>query len=130
MDFETILAKCGNGNRYQVLLLGLYSYLLIFSSVHNFSQNVISFVPNHWCYHEQLENLSFAQIADIYKKYEKQSCTKLATVDLIGGNTTISEDRCDRWIYDYDFGYRSMNTEVSHEYYYKFVNILRDFFLA
>lgn len=116
MDFDTVLAKCGNGHRYQYLLLGLYSFLMVFVALQKFSQNVISFVPEHWCYHEQLENLSFAEIDAIYKKFERPSCTKLATVDLVEGNATRSDDRCDRWIYNYDFGFRSMNTEVSHKY--------------
>jgi len=53
MDFEEILAKCGNSSRYQFVLLALYGYLMIVVSMHYFSQNVISFVPDHWCYHEQ-----------------------------------------------------------------------------
>lgn len=112
MEFDEILRKCGNSNRYQYLLLGLYSFLMFISAMHYFSQNVISFVPEHWCYHEQLENLSFSQIAEIYNKLEKPSCTKLATVDLSGGNSTVSADLCEHWIYNYDFGFRSMNTEV------------------
>ncbi|XP_034487929.1 organic cation transporter-like protein [Drosophila innubila] len=113
MDFDEILVKCGNSHRYQYLLLGLYGFLLVFVSMHYFSQNVISFVPNHWCYHEQLENRSFSQIEAIYKRFEKPSCTRLATIDLEEGNATISADRCDRWIYNYDFGFRSMNTELN-----------------
>lgn len=113
MDFDEILAKCGNGHRYQYLLLSLYSFLMFAAAMQNFSQNVISFVPDHWCYHDQLENLSFSQIADVYNKFERPSCTKLATVDANGSNAIISDHLCDRWIYDYDFGFRSMNTEVS-----------------
>ncbi|XP_062123675.1 solute carrier family 22 member 6-like [Drosophila sulfurigaster albostrigata] len=113
MDFDEILAKCGNSNRYQYLLLALYSVLMFVTAMHNFSQNVIGFVPDHWCYHEQLENISFAQIKAIYNQFEKPSCTRLATIDLITGNATISPDRCDRWIYNYDFGFRSMNTELN-----------------
>jgi len=115
MDFDEILAKCGNSHRYQYLLLGLYSVLMFITAMHNFSQNVISFMPDHWCYHEQLENRSFAEIEAIYNRFEKPSCTRLTTIDLDGGNATISADRCDRWIYNYDFGFRSMNTEVSLE---------------
>ncbi|KAM8706264.1 hypothetical protein ACLKA7_010525 [Drosophila subpalustris] len=114
MDFDEILAKCGNCHRYQYLLLGLYSLLMFVTSIHNFSQNVIGFVPDHWCYHEQLENRNFSQIAAIYNQFEKPSCTRLTTIDFDGGNgTTVSHDRCDRWIYDYDYSYRSMNTELN-----------------
>ncbi|KAH8417695.1 hypothetical protein KR222_004470 [Zaprionus bogoriensis] len=113
MDFDEILAKCGNGHRYQYLLLGLYSFLMFVTAMQNFSQNIISFVPDHWCYHKKLENLSFSQINDIYSKLERPSCTHLATIDLEDGNVTVSGDRCDRWIYDYDFDFRSMNTELN-----------------
>ncbi|XP_064550610.1 organic cation transporter 1-like [Drosophila montana] len=115
MDFDEILAKCGNSHRYQYLLLGLYGFLMVVVSMHYFSQNVISFVPDHWCHHEQLENRSFAEIEAIYNQFEKPSCTRLATIgsDLDGRNATVSGERCDRWIYNYDFGFRSMNTELN-----------------
>lgn len=113
MDFEEILAKCGNSCRYQFLLLALYGYLMVVISMHYFSQNVISFVPDHWCYHEQLANRSFDEIEEIYSRFEYPSCTRLETIDHNGGNHTVSSEKCNRWIYKYDFGYRSMNTEVS-----------------
>jgi len=47
MDFDEILVKCGNSHRYQYLLLGLYGFLMVFVSMHYFSQNVISYVPDH-----------------------------------------------------------------------------------
>ncbi|KAH8354304.1 hypothetical protein KR084_006672 [Drosophila pseudotakahashii] len=113
MDFEEILAKCGNSGRYQFVLLALYGYLMVVVSMHYFSQNVISFVPDHWCYHEQLENRSFAEIEAIYSQFEKPSCTRLEKIDEDGENHTLSTERCNRWIYKYDFGYRSMNTELN-----------------
>ncbi|XP_020813007.1 organic cation transporter protein [Drosophila serrata] len=113
MDFEEILAKCGHSSRYQFLLLALYGYLMVVVSMHYFSQNVISFVPDHWCYHEQLENRSFAEIEAIYSVFEKPSCTRLERIDENGGNHTVSPERCSQWIYKYDFGYRSMNTELN-----------------
>ncbi|XP_033163258.1 organic cation transporter protein [Drosophila mauritiana] len=113
MDFEEILAKCGNSSRYQFVLLALYGYLMVVVSMHYFSQNVISFVPDHWCYHEQLENRSFAEIEKIYSQFEKPSCTRLEKIDEDGQNHTLSTERCNRWIYKYDFGYKSMNTELN-----------------
>lgn len=120
MDFDQILAKCGNSHRYQYLLLGLYGFLMVVVSMQYFSQNVISFVPHHWCYHEQLENVSYAQIEDVYKQFDKPSCTRLATLDADLSNATVSGERCDRWIYNYDFGFKSMNTEVGRKIYSKF----------
>ncbi|XP_036673697.2 organic cation transporter protein [Drosophila suzukii] len=113
MDFEEILAKCGNSSRYQFVLLALYGYLMIVVSMHYFSQNVISFVPDHWCYHEQLVNRSFAEIEAIYSQFERPSCTRLEEIDEDGQNHTLSTERCNRWIYKYDFGYKSMNTELN-----------------
>lgn len=115
MDFEQILAKCGNSHRYQYLLLGLYGFLMLVVSMHYFSQNVISFVPDHWCYHEHLENRSFAEIKAIYKDSKEPACTRLATIEPDGSNATFSTERCNRWIYNYDYGFRSMNTEVRRE---------------
>ncbi|XP_016959823.1 organic cation transporter 1 [Drosophila biarmipes] len=113
MDFEEILAKCGNSSRYQFVLLALYGYLMFVVSMHYFSQNVISFVPDHWCYHEQLANRSFAEIEAIYSQVERPSCTRLEKIDEDGLNHTLSTERCNRWIYKYDFGYESMNTELN-----------------
>ncbi|XP_043654515.1 organic cation transporter protein [Drosophila teissieri] len=113
MDFEEILAKCGNSSRYQFVLLALYGYLMVVVSMHYFSQNVISFVPDHWCHHEQLENRTFAEIEQIYSQFEKPSCTRLEKIDEHGQNHTLSAERCNRWIYKYDFGYKSMNTELN-----------------
>ncbi|XP_037730513.1 organic cation transporter protein [Drosophila subpulchrella] len=113
MDFEEILAKCGHSSRYQFVLLALYGYLMIVVSMHYFSQNVISFVPDHWCYHEHLANRSFAEIEAIYSQFERPSCTRLEEIDEDGQNHTLSTKRCNRWIYKYDFGYKSMNTELN-----------------
>ncbi|XP_061391953.1 organic cation transporter protein-like [Musca vetustissima] len=111
MDFDQILAKCGDFNRYQLLILTLFGVVNVIVSMHYFTQTVISFVPDHWCYHEKLENKTYDEIAAIYAKFPNPSCTKLADID--GMNATASTERCDRWIYKYDFGYRSMNTELN-----------------
>ncbi|XP_017845629.1 organic cation transporter 1-like [Drosophila busckii] len=113
MDFDEILNKCGNGERYQYVLLALYSYLMFVTSMHNFSQNMISFVPDHWCYHDELENKSIADVRAIYNQFENPSCTRLALVDPDGKSSIISEEHCDRWIYNYDYGFKSMNTELN-----------------
>ncbi|KAH8383296.1 hypothetical protein KR009_007909, partial [Drosophila setifemur] len=113
MDFEEILAKCGHSSRYQFLLLSLYGYLMVVISMHYFSQNVISFVPDHWCYHDQLAHRSFDEIEAIYSQFENPSCTRLEKIDEHGGNHTVSSELCNRWIYKYDFGYESMNTELN-----------------
>lgn len=110
MDFDQILAKCGDFNRYQLLILTLFGVVNVIVSMHYFTQTVISFVPDHWCYHEKLENKTYDEIAAIYANVPNPSCTKLD--DINGMNVTVSTEKCSRWIYKYDFGYRSMNTEV------------------
>lgn len=110
MDFDKILEKCGDFNRYQFMILVLFGLINVIISMHYFTQTIISFVPNHWCYHEKLENKSFTEIASIYSKFENPSCTKLQSID--GYNVTVSNQPCTKWIYDYDYGYRSMNTEL------------------
>lgn len=112
MDFEKILGKCGDCHRYQYMLLALYGLLMFIVSRHYFAQSVISFVPDHWCYHEQLENRSYAEIAAIYAPFESPSCTQLASIDWQEYNATVSGEPCTRWIYNYDHGFRSMNADV------------------
>uniref|UniRef100_A0A1A9X1M2 Major facilitator superfamily (MFS) profile domain-containing protein n=1 Tax=Glossina brevipalpis TaxID=37001 RepID=A0A1A9X1M2_9MUSC len=111
MDFDKILGKCGDFNRYQLLILALFGLVNVMVSMHYFTQTVISFVPDHWCYHEKLENRSYDEIAAIYSKFANPSCTLL--LDINGLNATASTEKCSRWIYKYDFGYRSMNTELN-----------------
>ncbi|KAH8374648.1 hypothetical protein KR200_002676 [Drosophila serrata] len=113
MDFEKILGKCGDCHRYQYMLLALYGLLMFIVSRHYFAQSVISFVPDHWCYHEQLENHSYAEIASIYAPFESPSCTQLASIDWDSRNATASGKPCTRWIYNYDHGFRSMNADLN-----------------
>lgn len=111
MEFDEILAKCGNSGRYQYMLLGLLGYIAFVSTLQLYSQNVIGFMPDHWCYHEKLENRSYDEIAQIYAKFDSPACTRLETIE-DNGTATISDKACDRWIYKYDFGFRGMNMEV------------------
>ncbi|EDW83858.2 uncharacterized protein Dwil_GK13458 [Drosophila willistoni] len=113
VDFEEILSKCGNSHRYQYMLLALYGYIVFIFSRHIFAQNVIGFIPDHWCYHEELENSTFEEIKAMYSQFESPSCTRLDAIDLVSGNVTISDKKCDRWIYDYDFDFVSINAEFN-----------------
>ncbi|EDW42143.1 solute carrier family 22 member 13 [Drosophila sechellia] len=113
MDFDEILVKCGDSHRYQYMLLALYGLLMFIVSRHYFAQNVIGFVPDHWCYHEQLENRSYAEIAAIYATFKRPSCTRLASINMDGSNATASSEPCNRWIYHYDHGFISMNADLN-----------------
>lgn len=48
MDFDALLEKCGNYGRYQFVLLLVYGFTNIMSSMHYFAQTIISFTPEHW----------------------------------------------------------------------------------
>lgn len=48
MDVDKLLHKCGDFNRYQFLMLGIFAVINVLSSVHYFSQTIISFIPEHW----------------------------------------------------------------------------------
>ncbi|KAH8417696.1 hypothetical protein KR222_004468, partial [Zaprionus bogoriensis] len=116
MDFNRILEKCGDASRYQYLMLLLLGYIAFTTTVHYYSQNIIGFVPQHWCYHEQLANRSHEEIAAIYAPYGRAaSCTRLESIEVLddGYNVTVSSQSCDRWIYKYDYGFRSMNAELN-----------------
>ncbi|XP_016936157.4 solute carrier family 22 member 6 [Drosophila suzukii] len=112
MDFDQILEKCGSAGRYQYLMILLLGYIAFTTTVHYYSQNIIGFVPQHWCHHEALANRSFEEIAAIYAPFGKEaSCTRLDRIE--GDQVTVSNETCQRWIYNYDFGFRSMNAELN-----------------
>ncbi|XP_017849801.1 organic cation transporter protein isoform X1 [Drosophila busckii] len=119
MNFDKLLSKCGDAGRYQYLMLLLLGYIAFTSTVHYYSQNIIGFVPQHWCFHEQLADRSFDQIAAVYAAYGKAaSCTRLESVEFVDGSdaaprVTLSNQTCERWIYKYDYGFRSMNAELN-----------------
>lgn len=112
MDFDTVLAKCGNFGRYQMLLLAIYGYTNIMSALHYFSQTIISFTPDHWCYHDKLANLSLSEISQVYASIEKPFCTPLQDVIDGVGIPAPEGTKCKKWIFNYDHGYQSISTEL------------------
>lgn len=66
---------------------------------------------NYRCHHDQLENKTIDQIRNLYDPFERPSCSSLI---LDGENlTSISDEKCEKWIYNYEKGYESISTEVS-----------------
>ncbi|XP_030374216.1 organic cation transporter-like protein [Scaptodrosophila lebanonensis] len=111
MDFDRVLEKCGNFNRFQIVLLLLYGYTNIISSLHYFSQTLITFTPEHWCSHDKLSNLSLAEVRDVYANISQPSCTLLD--DVINGSAVVADvGRCNDWIFDRENGYESITTEL------------------
>ncbi|XP_067628843.1 organic cation transporter-like protein isoform X2 [Eurosta solidaginis] len=112
MDFDAVLEKCGNFGRYQFVLLMLYGYTNILSSMHYFAQTIISFTPDHWCYHDKFANASLSYIRDIYEQTENPHCTLLD--DIIADRPVIADvGDCREWIYAYDRDYRSVTTDLN-----------------
>ncbi|XP_011196893.1 organic cation transporter-like protein [Zeugodacus cucurbitae] len=111
MDFDAVLAKCGNFGRYQIVLLLLYGCTNILSSLHYFAQTIISFTPEHWCYHEKLANTSISYVRSIYEQTAHPQCTLLE--DIIADQPIVATvGKCTEWIYAYDRGYRSITTDL------------------
>ncbi|KAH8369233.1 hypothetical protein KR009_005045 [Drosophila setifemur] len=111
MDFRTVLDKCGNYGRFQVVLLLLYGYTNILGSLHYFSQTLITFTPEHWCSHVDLEGLSAEQLRSVYSDILDSSCTLLSA--LVNGTGKVAEGgECRNWIFMRERGYESITTEL------------------
>lgn len=77
------------------------------------------------CYDEALANKTANEIREIYSSYENPSCTKYKGPDFIESRN--GSEHCDRWIYEYDHGYKSMSSEVSRMHLKNHANILITF---
>ncbi|EDV48475.1 organic cation transporter-like protein [Drosophila erecta] len=110
MDFDRVLEKCGNFGRFQFVILILYGYTNILSSLHYFSQTLITFTPEHWCSHDDLMGLGAAELRAIYSNVSHSSCTLLS--DVINGTGVASGESCQDWIFERENGYESLTTEL------------------
>ncbi|EDV98605.1 organic cation transporter-like protein [Drosophila grimshawi] len=111
MDFDRVLEKCGSFNRFQFVLLILYGYTNILSSLHYFSQTLITFTPEHWCSHDDLLGLNAESIRSIYSNVSQPACTQLDGV--INGTGIVSNgETCQDWIFERESGYQSLTTEL------------------
>ncbi|XP_037816721.1 organic cation transporter-like protein isoform X2 [Lucilia sericata] len=111
MDFDKALEKCGNYGPYQFVVLLLFGYTNFMSSMHYYSQTLISFTPDHWCYHEQLENKTYSEIAEIYKNFSKPHCTLLQYNE--DAFEEVENGECHKWFYKKENGYESITTELN-----------------
>ncbi|XP_050316696.1 organic cation transporter-like protein [Bactrocera neohumeralis] len=112
MDFDAVLEKCGSFGRFQYIVLLCFGIVNILSSMHYYSQILITFTPEHWCYHEKLANASFDEIRAIYSQTQSPHCTLLD--DIVDGKPVVAEvGQCQQWIYEYERGYRTITTELN-----------------
>ncbi|KAH8406670.1 hypothetical protein KR222_002331 [Zaprionus bogoriensis] len=111
MDFDRVLEKCGSFGRFQFVILILFGYTNILSSLHYFSQTLITFTPEHWCSHNDLQGLSAESLRLIYANVSQPSCTLL---DGVINGTGIAADgqTCENWIFERENGYESITTEL------------------
>ncbi|XP_039493368.2 organic cation transporter protein [Drosophila santomea] len=100
MDLQSVLEKCGNFGPYQILLLGLFGYTNIVSSLHYFSQTIISFTPSHRCSQP--------------KEFQPNSTFLLScSVILIDEDrTSFRDSKCSSWDFDKESNYESVTTEL------------------
>ncbi|XP_016935725.3 organic cation transporter protein [Drosophila suzukii] len=109
MDLQRVLEKCGNFGPYQILLLGLYGYTNIVSSLHYFSQTLISFTPSHSC--------------SPPKDYIPGNKTSLLACSIIQYDEDLSsfrDSKCSSWDFERESNYESVTTElewVCHDAY-------------
>ncbi|XP_067614291.1 organic cation transporter-like protein [Eurosta solidaginis] len=112
MDFDAVLEKCGNFGRFQFLVMLCFAGINLLSSMHYFVQTIISFTPDHWCYHEKLANATFDEIRAIYAQTDNPQCTLLD--DIVEGKPIVAEvGQCRQWIYEYESGYKSVTSDFN-----------------
>ncbi|XP_060649558.1 organic cation transporter protein [Drosophila nasuta] len=104
MDFESVLEKCGSFGRYQFVLLGLYGYTNMLSSLHYFSQTIISFTPPHTC-----------NPSNTPETYAYVNGTSSARCSYIEWDPVLQQDqeiKCQSWNFERESGYESITTEL------------------
>nr|XP_044250057.1 organic cation transporter protein-like [Drosophila takahashii] len=93
--------KCGNVGPYQILLLGLFGFANIISSLHYFSQTLISFTPSHSCSapKENFQPYSTSLLACSVIQYDE---------DL----SSFRDYKCTSWDFERESNYESVTTEL------------------
>ncbi|GAB0092743.1 organic cation transporter protein [Sergentomyia squamirostris] len=118
-DVDRMLEKCGDFGRYQLFLLSLFAVVNVLTSWHYYSQTIISIVPDHWCSTEATQNLSIGELREVFSSYDDPFCSRKAREELFIPNiwmessATKRRQNCDQWIYDLDFGYQSMTSDLN-----------------
>ncbi|XP_034486603.1 organic cation transporter protein-like isoform X2 [Drosophila innubila] len=101
MDFYGVLEKCGSFDHFQYVILLLYGYTNILSSLHYFSQTLITFTPEH----------CVSVVRSIYSNITPSSCTLLEGV-INGTGSAVKSGQCRDWIFQREHNYESITTEL------------------
>ncbi|ALC47462.1 CG17752 [Drosophila busckii] len=104
MDFEAVLEKCGSFGRYQFVLLALYGYTNIVSSLHYFSQTIISFTPPHNCLPNDNDIYAFTN-----GRYTAGKCSYMTWN---ANDSILQETKCQSWQFEKESNYESITTEL------------------
>ncbi|XP_055715910.1 organic cation transporter protein-like [Phlebotomus papatasi] len=116
-DVDRMLEKCGDFGRYQFFLLSLFAVVNVLTSWHYYSQTIISVVPDHWCSTEATQNLSIGELRQVFSTYDDPFCSRMANEEFFPNiwmeSSSQRHSNCDQWIYDLDFGYQSMTSDLN-----------------
>ncbi|XP_017845506.1 solute carrier family 22 member 1 isoform X2 [Drosophila busckii] len=93
LEVDKMLAKCGDCSRLQLLMLLLFCIINMLSSMHYYSQTIISFVPKYWC------------ADDLTPTPAASSCQP---ADISWANRT-----CHNYNYELYMGYKSFTSELN-----------------
>ncbi|XP_065355054.1 organic cation transporter-like protein [Calliphora vicina] len=98
LEIDKILEKCGDCHRLQALMLLLFCIINLLSSMHYYSQTIISFTPTYWCASDTPENFTHPFPAPL-----TSSCLPLENA-----NT----NSCASYNYELFMGYESFTSEL------------------
>ncbi|KNC25680.1 Organic cation transporter-like protein [Lucilia cuprina] len=98
LEIDKILEKCGDCHRLQALMLLLFCVINLLSSMHYYSQTIISFTPKYWCATDTTENETLTNTTPI-----TSSC-----LPIDNSNT----NSCTSYDYELYMGYESFTSEL------------------
>ncbi|KAM7359986.1 organic cation transporter-like protein isoform 1-T7 [Cochliomyia hominivorax] len=98
LEIDKILEKCGDCHRLQLIMLLLFCLINLLSSMHYYSQTIISFTPKYWCVSDNSDNITEPSTAPL-----TSSCLPLE-------NTNTNS--CSHYNYELYMGYESLTSEL------------------
>ncbi|PSN44622.1 hypothetical protein C0J52_10016 [Blattella germanica] len=123
MDVDTMLSHAGDFNRYQYILMVLFSVINLLTTYDYFGQLFIFVIPEHWCRLSEFEDLPPEDTRHIWSPPNDASCSRYdvnltkipvnnGTPNWEGHNWTLRH--CDSgWQYNHTDGYESIISEFN-----------------